>query len=139
MSRTVRADRDTIFRAWIDPAALIHWWRLDEEGWAFAGAAIDLRVGGRYRLSMTAPDGKTHTAAGEYRTIDRPSRLSFTWDWEDPTTSVGETLVTIELNEAGNGRTEVVLTHERFKDPSRMGRHKEGWTQLLKRLDDAVG
>ena len=80
VSRTIRADPDTLFQVWTDPQKLMHWWRQEGEGWAFAGASVDLRVGGRYRLSMTAPDGKTHVAVGVYREIERPLRLLFTWD-----------------------------------------------------------
>ncbi len=135
VSRTIRAEPDRLFRAWTDPEALKHWWRMDEEGWAFAGASIDLRVGGLYRLSMTGPDGKKHVATGIYREIQRPSRLVFTWDWENPAVGLGETLVTVELKPLGTRLTEVVVTHERFRDANRVPRHQHGWTQLLGLLD----
>lgn len=138
VSRTIRADRDTLFQAWTDPEKLRHWWRQEGEGWAFAGASIDLRVGGPYRLAMTGPDGKTHVAVGIYREIERPVRLVFTWDWEDLKSRVGETLVSVEFKDVGGNRTEVVVTHERFADSGRMGRHEQGWTELLKLLERAV-
>jgi uncharacterized protein YndB with AHSA1/START domain len=139
VTRTIRADREALFRAWTDPQELRRWWRQEGEGWAFTEAAIDLRVGGRYRLGMVAPDGRTHVAIGEYHRIERPGRLVFTWDWEDPVARVGETLVTVEFRDAGKDRTEVVLTHERFADPLRMGRHLQGWVELLVLLDRALG
>jgi uncharacterized protein YndB with AHSA1/START domain/ketosteroid isomerase-like protein len=135
VSRTIRAEPDRLFRAWTDPEALMHWWRMDEEGWAFAGASIDLRVGGLYRLSMTSPDGERHDAFGIYREIRRPWRLVFTWDWENPAVRLGETLVTVELRPVGARVTEVVVTHERFRDANRIPRHQHGWTQLLTLLD----
>jgi uncharacterized protein YndB with AHSA1/START domain len=138
VSRTICASRDRLFDAWTDPQKLMHWWRQATEGWAFAGASIDLRVGGRYRLVMTAPDGKLHAAVGEYRQIERPIRLIFTWDWEEPANSVGDTLVSVEFKDAGRNRTEVVVTHERFADPARMGRHEQGWTDLLALLERAI-
>jgi uncharacterized protein YndB with AHSA1/START domain len=72
VSRTIRADADTLFRAWTDPQELSHWWSQAGDGWAFASASIDLRVGGRYRLAMLAPDGQTHVAVGVYREVERP-------------------------------------------------------------------
>jgi uncharacterized protein YndB with AHSA1/START domain len=135
VSQTIRADRERLFRAWTDPDELKHWWRMEGAGWAFAGASIDLRVGGRYRLAMTSPEGRTHVASGVYREIQRPARLSFTWDWEDAAESVGETLVTVEFNDVGNNTTEVVLTHEHFTDAERMASHERGWTQLLRLLE----
>ena len=138
VSRTIAADQETLFRAWTDPRELVHWWRQEGDGWAFAGASIDLRIGGRYRLGMTAPDGKTHVAVGVYRAVQRPQRLVFTWDWEDPSYQVGDTVVTVEFKDVGAHRTEVVITHERFADVTRMDRHKEGWTELLNLLERSV-
>lgn len=101
-------------------------------------ASPDLRVGGRYRLSMTGPDGRTHAAVGVYREVQPPVRLVFTWEWEDPASRVGDTLVTVEFKAAGGKRTEVVVTHERFADSARMGRHQQGWTELLNLLERSI-
>ena len=139
VSRIIRADPERLFRAWTDPRELMRWWRQEGDGWAFAGASIDLRVGGRYRLSMTRPDGKMHVASGLYREVQRPVRLVFTWDWEEPTNRVGDTFVTVEFKDAGSNRTEVVLTHDRFAEASRMGPHEQGWTELLRLLEHCVG
>jgi uncharacterized protein YndB with AHSA1/START domain len=139
VSRIIRADADTLFRAWTDPQVLMHWWRQEAEGWAFAGASIDLRTGGRYRLAMTDPEGHMHAAVGVYRAVERPVRLSFTWDWEGQGRSVGATLVTVMFKPAGEGSTEVVVTHERFADVTRMDRHEQGWTELLRLLERFIG
>ena len=138
VSRTIRADAERLFQAWTDPQGLLHWWRQEAEGWAFAGATIDLRVGGHYRLAMTAPDGKVYAAVGVYREIERPVRLVFTWDWEESMRGVSDTLVTVDFKETGTNVTEVVVTHERFTDPARMRRHEQGWTELLRLLERAV-
>ena len=137
VSRVIRAPADRLFRAWTDPLELQHWWHLDEEGWQFAGASVDLRVGGGYRVAMIDPDGRTHTAIGVYREIHPPARLSFTWDWENPANRVGDTLVTIEFREAADHQTEVIVTH-RFEDASRIGMHEQGWTQLLRVLERSL-
>jgi uncharacterized protein YndB with AHSA1/START domain len=140
VSQTIRAGAEELFRAWTDPEDLSHWWRQEGDGWAFSGASIDLRIGGRYRLGMTGPDGRTHVASGVYREIRRPECLVFTWDWEDPATRLGgETLVTVEFRSIGNERTEVVVTHERFPDPARMGRHEQGWIELMRLLERHFG
>ena len=137
VARVIRADADTLFRAWLDPQVLATWWSQRGEGWSFAGADVDARVGGRYRLGMNAPDGRTHVASGVYQAIDPPRRLVFTWDWEDPSTRVGETLVTVEFHPT-EGATKVVVTHERFADPARIGRHRQGWDDLLELLEHSI-
>ncbi len=138
VSQRIRATPERLFRAWTDPKELARWWRMEGDGWAFAGATLDARVGGRFRLAMTSPDGKAHIAVGEYQDVQRPTRLAFTWEWEDPESRVGDTLVTVELNDVGDGMTEVVLTHDRFGDAARAAGHEKGWSQLLRLLDRAV-
>jgi len=108
---------------------------MEEDGWAFARASLDVRVGGRYELAMSAPDGKVHVAVGQYRDVRPPTRLAFTWDWEDPEHRLGETLVTVDFKPARPGETDVVITHERFTDSKRADSHERGWTQLLRLLD----
>jgi uncharacterized protein YndB with AHSA1/START domain len=135
VSRRIRATPERLFRLWTDPAQLRHWWRMDGPGWSFAGADVDLRVGGAYRLAMTGPDGQAHVAVGVYREIAAPRRLAFTWDWENPANRVGDTLVTVDLLDAGDGTTDVVITHVRFANAERAASHERGWMQLLQLLD----
>ena len=136
--QTIHAGPERLFRAWTEPTELARWWRMDAPGWTFAGATIDLRVGGEYALSMTDPSGTTHTARGHYRDVAPPTRLAFTWDWDDPRTKVGATLVTVELNAIAEGITDVVVTHERFTDAARASSHETGWTQVLSVLARAI-
>ena len=135
VSRRIHATPERLFRLWTDPAQLRHWWRMDGPGWTFAGAEVDLRIGGAYRLAMTGPDGQEHVAVGVYREIAPFVRLAFTWDWENPANRVGDTLVTVDLLDAGGGTTDVVITHVRFANAERPTSHERGWTQLLHLLD----
>jgi uncharacterized protein YndB with AHSA1/START domain len=135
VSRIIRASADALFRAWTDPLELAHWWRQEDDGWTFGGASIDLRVGGRYRLSMKAPDGQTHVAVGVYQEVQRPTRLAFTWDWENPSHRVGDTRVIVEFHQLGARRTEVVLIHHGVMDSARMERHERGWIELFNLLE----
>ncbi|MEO6526356.1 MAG: SRPBCC domain-containing protein [Gemmatimonadaceae bacterium] len=139
VSRRIRASRERLYEAWTAPEQLRYWWRMDGPGWSFTFAEVDLRVGGAYRLAMTDPAGNTHVAAGVYRELAPPDRLAFTWDWENPAMSVGETLVAIELRDAGDGTTDVVLTHSRFPSAERATSHEQGWMQLLALVEAHVG
>ena len=138
VSQIIRATKGRLFRAWTDPDELQHWWRMEGDGWAFAHASLDVRVGGRYELAMTSPDGQLHVAAGVYREVRAPTRLAFTWDWEDPEHRMGETLVTVELKPVERSATEVVITHERFTDTKRADSHERGWSQLLRLLNHMI-
>lgn len=71
--RVVEAPRDLVFRMYTEPEHLRHWWgprHLD-----LVVCEIDLRVGGNYRFVQRAPDGQEFAFHGEYRVIERPSRL----------------------------------------------------------------
>jgi len=130
LSRVINASPDAVFRAWTEPAQLKQW--SAPEGVELAEVEMDLTVGGRYRLHMHTPGGVQH-AVGEYREIDPPRRLVYTWRWEEADSDVGETLVTVEFHDVGGG-TEVVLTHDLFPNAEAKGHHLQGWTSCVDRL-----
>ena len=53
--RTLAAPRELVFRAWTEPDRLSQWWGAGP-GFTTPIAEVDLRVGGKYRLGMQAPD-----------------------------------------------------------------------------------
>lgn len=132
ISRVINADPETLFRAWTEPDQLKRW--SCPQGTTLADVAVDLTVGGRYRLRMEAPDGTAHTAIGVYREIEAPHRLVYTWGWEEEDYDVGETLVTVEFHDRG-GASEVVLTHELFPSVEATSQHSDGWTSCFTRLE----
>jgi uncharacterized protein YndB with AHSA1/START domain len=71
---------------------------------------------------------------GECLAIDPPSLLSFTWI--SRYTDDSPTVVTIEFHERGAG-TELVLTHRRLP-PKQVEAHREGWTDVVRLLDEAL-
>lgn len=131
ITRLIKADVETVFRAWTDPEQMIRW--SCPEGVRLDGVEVDLRVGGRYKLLMVDPEGQEYTAVGEYREVDAPRRLVYTWDWLQEEHAVGDTLVTVQFNDL-EGSTEVVLGHERFPSTEAKDGHEDGWGSCLTRL-----
>ena len=130
LTRVFAAPRERVFRAWTDPEALKRW---SGPGDLVAPLAeVDLRVGGRYRIHMRAPDGTVHKVTGLYQVVEQPGRLVYTWFWET-WPEIGETLVTVEFRDRGN-ETEVALTHERFPNDEVRDSHEKGWTGALEKL-----
>ena len=64
--------------------------------------------------------------------------MSFTWGWEPYQSGWPETQVTVEFRPGGGG-TDLVLTHERFRDEADKDRHAEGWRGCLDRLGRKFG
>ena len=130
LQRTFQAPREKVFQAWTRPEDLKRWSAPGDLTTPIA--EVDLRVGGRYRIDMRAPDGTLHRVTGTYREVDPPNRLVYTWLWET-TPGATETLVTVEFHDRA-GRTEVVLTHERLPDAEARARHEHGWNGCFEKL-----
>ena len=136
LSRRFSAEREKVFDAWTDPEVLRQWWAA-MENWDTPLAEVDLRPGGRYRLSMRDTDsGAVHTVAGEYTEVRRPERLAYTWAWENEAEEVGGaalTIVVVDFVEDGDA-TEVVLTHSGFANDELREKHLHGWLGCLDNL-----
>lgn len=91
----------------------------------------DCRVGGSYRVAMRDPTGLTHTCFGEFREIEPPRRLTYTWSWEGQPPM--DTLVSFELTE-NRGNTTLHFSHTGFPSPEARDQHEMGWTGSLERL-----
>jgi uncharacterized protein YndB with AHSA1/START domain len=125
--RTIAASAEELFDAWLDPEALAIWMR---PGTVHrTTATVDARVGGRYEIVMEV-DERTIPHTGEYRLIDRPRKLVFTW--LSPHTDRRDTLVTVEFLPLAQ-QTEIVITHELLPESEREG-HRRGWTGALDKL-----
>ncbi len=124
---TIKASADRVFEALTDPAQRVAWWGLKDR-FETTHMESDLRPGGRWMMRGLGVGGKPFRVAGEYRTIERPRVLSFTWlpDWDEHAT---ETIVRFDLHES-DGVTTVRLTHSGFASESSRTRH-QGWPQIL--------
>jgi uncharacterized protein YndB with AHSA1/START domain len=127
VKRIVRASAADVFAAWTDPAAMAQW--MTPSG--TATAEVDLRVGGRFRLVM-ADEHLRIEHTGEYRVIEPPELLVFTWRSEF--TGMRNTLVTVRLTEHSANETEIEVSHE-FATEAEASSHAGGWSQLLSRLE----
>ncbi|MCH8826379.1 MAG: SRPBCC domain-containing protein [Chloroflexi bacterium] len=132
MSRTFSAPRQRVFDIWTKPEHLSKWWGVQAD-FTTTVIEVDLRVGGRYRLGMKAPDDTEHIAIGEFREVVPPEKLVYTWSWEQGMPGIEEmreTLVTIEFIDKGDS-TEMILTHELFPTEGIRDQHSQGWEMMM--------
>jgi uncharacterized protein YndB with AHSA1/START domain len=129
MRRTFKASRERVFAAWTQPEILREWFA-PPPGWTVPDAALDLRVGGAYRIAFRSPEGEISEVSGHIRELQAPERLAYTWTFAG---FPADTLVTIEFYDRGE-ETELVLTHEHFADDAMRDRHEGGWTMSLGNL-----
>jgi uncharacterized protein YndB with AHSA1/START domain len=135
LERRLPAPRSRVFEACTQPEPLARWW--GPRDFTSPSLDLDVRVGGRYRIAMQPPEGELFHLTGEYLEIDPPSRLSYTFRWEEPDPDDRETVVTIALREAGDG-TEMTVDQGPFATEGRLALHEAGWTDGLERLERAL-
>ena len=102
----------------------------------FSGFAIeaDLKVGGAF--IARAPDGSEHIS-GEVIECDPPKKLTVTWNvnWPGLVEKLGPTLVTYEIEEAGDVvKLTMLQSHDRDIGDDILSGGRAGWPAILSSL-----
>ena len=126
--RVVRGAPADVFRAWTEPDQIRAWW--GPAGVTCQDCAVDLRVGGAYRIANRMPDNSVLWISGEFLRIEPPDLIEYTWHRGDrlPTGSTERVTVRFVAREEG---TEVVVVHSRIATPADYTSHDLGWRGCL--------
>lgn len=135
LKRVLPAPRAVVYRALTDPGELAKWW--GPRGFTAPSVEFDPRVGGSYRIAMQPPEGDLFHLFGEFREVDPPVRLTYTFRWDPPAPDDRETVVTLTLQDRGK-ETEVLFTQGEFATEARRALHEEGWTDGFGRLEQVL-
>lgn len=125
------APRERVYSTLTTPTALAQWW--GPTGFSTPWIELDLRVGGGYRFGMQPPDGELFHLAGEFLEVNPPSRLVYTFRWEEPDPDDQETVVKLSVDSVGDA-TEVSLWQGEFATEARLALHRSGWTDSFEKL-----
>jgi uncharacterized protein YndB with AHSA1/START domain len=139
LEHSFHATPEEVFDAWTNPVVLLRWWAMRPTQ-TTPGCEVDLRVGGRYLLQMRdGDDGTIYAVAGEYREVQRPHRLAFTWCWQgDGGLHPGHvSLVTVEFRADGD-RTTVRLEHSELASEDSRNGHGAGWRGVFESLANRI-
>ncbi|HVD38996.1 MAG TPA: SRPBCC domain-containing protein [Solirubrobacterales bacterium] len=135
IERSFQAPAERVFEAWTSEEVLRRWFHAKGH-WETSEAEVDLRLGGAVRVVMRDTEQRRDIGGGgTYTEIDPPTRLAFTWTWDDD--SDRETLIELDFLEA-EGRTTVLLTHSALADEEAVRDHEDGWSQCLENLGRAI-
>jgi len=132
MTRVLPAGRSVVFGAFSDPNELAKWW--GPEGFSTPSLELQARVGEDYRIEMQPPEGDRFYLTGEFREVDPPARLAYTFVWEDPDPDDVDTVADLSFRDLGES-TEVALRQGPFKTEARRGLHRDGWTDSFDKLE----
>jgi uncharacterized protein YndB with AHSA1/START domain len=137
ITRVFDAPREEVFKAWTDPDQVAAWFGPDGFDTPREKVRIDLRVGGRYELTMVMRDGGAQYPIG-YDIVElvEPELLVLR---SDPMPEAGmhePTVVRIELHDHGE-KTRMTLTDGPL--PAAGRDHAErGWQAAIDKLAERV-
>lgn len=132
LERVLAAPRPLVFRAHAEPDLLAKWW--GPEGFSAPSIELDLQVGGGYRIAMQPPEDVLFHLSGNFLEVDPPTRLAYTFRWEDPDPDDRETVVTFSLDDLDES-TLLSVDQGVFATEGRRALHEQGWTESLDRLE----
>ena len=135
LTRHFKAPPERIFAAFTEKALMQTWY--GPESMTVPHCEVDARVGGKYRVEMHAPSGTAHIVTGEFKEIDAPRRLVFSWGWLNGNGRLPETLVTLTFTPRDGG-TDLELVQTGFLHEARRDGHRGGWNSTLNSLDAAL-
>jgi len=131
IERAFQAPAQAVFDAWTSEEVLRRWFHAEHD-WETPEAKVDLRVGGAVRVVMRNPHKEVeHGGGGHYTEIDPPTRLAFTWTWDEDETR--QTLIELDFEET-EGVTKVRMTHSGLRDAESVRSHESGWTKCFDNL-----
>jgi uncharacterized protein YndB with AHSA1/START domain len=135
MTRVIPATPTVVFCSFSDPNDLARWWGPD--GFTVPSLEFNPPAGGSYRIEMQPPEGDAFHLTGEFRKVEPPEQLAFTFVWEAPDVDDVETLVELSFRDL-DGSTEVGLTQRAFKTEARRTLHKDGWRESFGKLERLI-
>ena len=135
ITRVFDAPRERVFKAWTDPEEIAAWYGPGEHfSTPRDKIRIDLRVGGRYELTMVMRDGGAEFPVGyDILELVEPELLVMR---SDPMPGMHEpTILRVELHDE-DGKTRMVLSDGPY--PAGRGHAEAGWNVAFDKLAERV-
>jgi uncharacterized protein YndB with AHSA1/START domain len=134
ISRVFDAPRERVWEEWTEVERFSDWFGGSEAKIPLDSVSMDVRAGGAWRLTMFAPQEiRWH---GEYVEVDAPARLVFSIS-DEPEGGRYE-YVTVELEDLGDGRTQMHFEQSGELPPETYEAAKRGWGRFFDRLDERL-
>jgi uncharacterized protein YndB with AHSA1/START domain len=135
LHRVVKAKAERVYRAFLDPDALVKW--LPPNGFTCRVHELNAVVGGKYRMSFTNfTTGRKESFAGEYLELAPFERIRHTDRFDDPKLP-GTMVTTVSLREVFCG-TELTVVQDDVPEPIPLEACYLGWQESLALLTKLV-
>jgi uncharacterized protein YndB with AHSA1/START domain len=137
IKRVFEAPRERVWREWTEPARFADWFGGPESEVPLSSVSMDVSPGGAWRATMFfGPDRREIQWKGEFREVAEPERLIFTVT-DRPDDDAYE-LVTVVLNDLGDGRTEMLFRQDGHMTPEQYERAGQGWSGFFDRIAERL-
>jgi len=139
INRIFQAPIELLFQMWTDPVQMKKWY--SPETMTTPNVEVDLKLNGKYAITMAYENKTTTTVRGTYKEIIFPTKLVFTWKWDDNDL---ETEVTMLLRSISEKQTELTLIQTGFikelslEDQNKtysLTDHYNGWSTAFNKLE----
>jgi uncharacterized protein YndB with AHSA1/START domain len=137
ISREFDAPRERVWKEWTEPERFADWYGGPQCEIPLDSVSMDVRPGGKWQLTMFAPpSGRRIDWKGEYLEVVPPERLVFTVS-DQPGDEAFE-LVTVELTDLGDQRTQMHFEQRGSMSPEQYERATDGWGGFFDRIDERL-
>jgi uncharacterized protein YndB with AHSA1/START domain len=135
ITRVFDAPREDLWREWTEPERFADWFGGVQNEVPISSVTMDVRVGGAWRLIMNTLRGEIFWN-GEYREVEPPERIAFTVTDQPPPADFA--LVTVEMVDLGDGRTEMRFEQLGPMPPEQIEAATAGWGRFFDRIDERL-
>ena len=136
VTRVIKAPRELVWDAWTLPEHFSRWFGTEEVNVPLDSVVMDVRPGGKLAATMDFGGGNTMEWFGEYRLVDRPSRLEYVLSDGAPIEGIENVVTTFEEVEGG---TEVTIFQPRYGfTDEQMEATVEGYNTFFDALETVV-
>ena len=136
ITRVFEASRERVWREWTEPDRFASWFGGAESEVPPSSTAMDVRVGGAWRLTTRTRGGEVWWH-GEYREVVEPERIVFTLS-DQTSPDAAPALVIVELREVMGGRTEMRFEQRGSLSPAQISAARYGWSRFFDRLAERL-
>jgi uncharacterized protein YndB with AHSA1/START domain len=150
IDRTLKASIEKVWKMWTTKEGLEKWW--GPEGFTSVVQHLDVRVGGRFEIVMTAivPEiieqlkaagvGESSVAKGDYIGVEPNRRLTYTNAVDFvPGVEPYMTTTVVELSAVPGGGTRLIVSNDVMHDEQWTLMATMGWTQQIGKLEKLIG
>lgn len=137
---TFQAPPARVFKMVADPKSVPHWW--GPRRFKTTVDKMDVRAGGNWRYIVQTEDGTQFAFHGMYREVNKPKRLSYTFNVESAS-DVHETVETVTFEGVGDEtRMTQTVEYKNLGDLEQVissgmeERSKEAWGRLAELVEN---